>query len=260
MIIKCPYCAEDIRNDTIMCKHCSNDLTVDKAQAAINHQTQQIMQEQAERERKEHLASLSPDQRAELRHKQKRKDSIMLLWSTAGVLSAVLAFVSPLISLIMILFAVWMHPSQSERRPTLGNKIETWREHPKRIFFSCVATAACISLFFVLHAVGPIDLTPKDSPSSTSQTIKTPTKADKIKKQFNAWNGSHIALVRYVKSQMNNPSSYEHVSTKYAELDNGNLQIVMTYRGENAFWALIKQTVTAEYTLSGKQVSIFGWV
>src|SRR5690606_1078457 len=60
---------------------------------------------------------------------------------------------------------------------------------------------------------------------------------DKINRQFSAWDGSHRKLERFIKSIMNDPSSFKHVKTTYA--DKGNYLLVqMTYRGKNAFGAL----------------------
>ncbi|MFA6941684.1 MAG: hypothetical protein WCQ54_12025 [Clostridiaceae bacterium] len=66
-----------------------------------------------------------------------------------------------------------------------------------------------------------------------------------ISNQFSAWDGSHIYLVKLVKENLNDPSSFKHVNTVY--WDKGNYLIVkMTYRANNAFGALILQNVTAK--------------
>lgn len=66
-----------------------------------------------------------------------------------------------------------------------------------------------------------------------------------INNQFSAWDGSHIYLVKLVKENLNDPSSFKHVKTVY--WDKGNYLIVkMTYRAKNAFGALILQNVTAK--------------
>lgn len=76
-----------------------------------------------------------------------------------------------------------------------------------------------------------------------------------IEKQFSAWDGSHIQLERLIKKSMNDPDSYEHVKTVYS--DHGNYLIVeTTFRGRNAFNALILNTVRAKVALDGTVLKI----
>lgn len=63
-----------------------------------------------------------------------------------------------------------------------------------------------------------------------------------IEKQFSAWDGSHMGLVKLVKENMNDPKSFEHVETKFS--DNGSgLTILMKFRGNNAFGGKVLNTV-----------------
>lgn len=53
---------------------------------------------------------------------------------------------------------------------------------------------------------------------------------------LSAWDGSHRAVVRQVKSVLRNPDSFEHVETRIAPVnEQGNHQLVMQYRAENGF-------------------------
>jgi lipopolysaccharide export LptBFGC system permease protein LptF len=72
----------------------------------------------------------------------------------------------------------------------------------------------------------------------------------KINSQFSIWNGSHINLEREIKDSMHDPNSYQHIKTGY--YDKGDYLIVTTtFRGKNAFGALIKNTVKAKVNLEG---------
>ena len=54
----------------------------------------------------------------------------------------------------------------------------------------------------------------------------------KIEKQFSAWDGSHITFSRAIKDNLNDPSSFEHVETRYE--DKGTYILVsMKYRAKN---------------------------
>ncbi|MCP1225736.1 hypothetical protein [Sebaldella sp. S0638] len=59
-----------------------------------------------------------------------------------------------------------------------------------------------------------------------------------IEKQFSSWDGSHKNLTEYIKSNMNDAKSYEHVETRYK--DNGEtIYVVTKFRGNNAFGAKV---------------------
>lgn len=45
--------------------------------------------------------------------------------------------------------------------------------------------------------------------------LETKAKQEKAAKLFSAWDGSLPSLVRSVENAMNNPDSFEHVSTKW---------------------------------------------
>jgi len=78
---------------------------------------------------------------------------------------------------------------------------------------------------------------------------------ENIKRQFSSWDGSHRNLERYIKSSMNDPDSYKHVETRYA--DNGSyLTVSTTFRGKNAFGGVVKNTIVAKISLDGEVLGI----
>jgi len=76
-----------------------------------------------------------------------------------------------------------------------------------------------------------------------------------IETQFSAWDGSHIQLTRLIKKSMNDPNSYEHVSTTYSE-SRDFLIVLTTFRGNNAFGAMVKQSVKAKVGLDGEVIEV----
>lgn len=75
-------------------------------------------------------------------------------------------------------------------------------------------------------------------------------RTEMIKKQFSPWDGSHRNLERMIKKAMNDPDSYDHVETTYA--DKGTYLIVQTvYRGKNGFGGTVKGFVKAQISLDG---------
>ena len=75
---------------------------------------------------------------------------------------------------------------------------------------------------------------------------------DKVRSQFSSWDGSHRLLVKRVKKVMNDPDSFDHDTTRYHMLPAGaGIQVKMTYRGKNAFGALVRESVAAQFDLEG---------
>lgn len=73
---------------------------------------------------------------------------------------------------------------------------------------------------------------------------------EKIEQQFSVWSGAHRGLEDLLKKSMHDPSSYEHVETRYG--DNGDhIVVLMTYRGKNAFGGLVKNSASAKVTVDG---------
>lgn len=79
--------------------------------------------------------------------------------------------------------------------------------------------------------------------------------ADFKKNCFSGWDGSHTELVKYVKKNMHNPKSFEHVSTTYATA-NDYAVVTMTYRGTNALGAIVTEKVKAQVSYDCKVIKI----
>ncbi len=99
---------------------------------------------------------------------------------------------------------------------------------------STIATwVGLIILFFAIRACfsGGCGSNMSSGPSTTA----TPkTRSERIKDCFSAWDGSHKNLEKWVKDNMNDPDSYEHIETRYQ--DNGaTITIYLKFRGKNAF-------------------------
>jgi len=63
---------------------------------------------------------------------------------------------------------------------------------------------------------------------------------------FSSWDGSNSELVSTVKSEMHNPSSFEHVNTQLGGSDESDIRsFVMTFRGKNSFGATVTQKASA---------------
>lgn len=73
--------------------------------------------------------------------------------------------------------------------------------------------------------------------------------------QFSGWNGVHYGLEKLIKSQMNDPDSFDHDSTNIWDM--GDHMIVnMKYYGKNSYNAKVKGFVKAKISLDGKTIDI----
>lgn len=78
---------------------------------------------------------------------------------------------------------------------------------------------------------------------------------DLVQKQFSDWDGSHPELTKIIKQSMLDPSSYEHIETKFK--DEGVLIFVITkFRGNNSFGGKTVNTIKAQVDISGDVVNI----
>lgn len=76
-----------------------------------------------------------------------------------------------------------------------------------------------------------------------------------VTRQFSGWDGSHNGLVKFVKANLKDPSSFEHIKTQYADKYN-YLIVTMQYRGKNSFGALVIEEVVAKTDMNGKVLEI----
>ena len=83
----------------------------------------------------------------------------------------------------------------------------------------------------------------------------------KIEKQFSSWDGSHKKLVEFTKNNLKDPSSFEHIETKFwppytdnevrisaSSLRQGTYtyRVRMRYTATNGFGARIQGNILAE--------------
>lgn len=64
---------------------------------------------------------------------------------------------------------------------------------------------------------------------------------------LSSYDGSCPAVVDYIKKYMNDPNSFEHVETRYGNAGDYYL-VYMTYRGKNAFGAIVVNTINLKVT------------
>ena len=95
-------------------------------------------------------------------------------------------------------------------------------------------------------------------PSNDPPSVKTAAeiRKEKIERQFSSWDGSHRPTEKIIKEAMHNPASYEHVRTRYEIQHDGNIIVRTTYRGTNAFNAIVINWATLEYDIDGNLIRV----
>ncbi|MFS4427432.1 hypothetical protein [Stutzerimonas stutzeri] len=76
-----------------------------------------------------------------------------------------------------------------------------------------------------------------------------------VESQFSSWDGSHRTFERLIKQTMNDPDSYEHVETRFA--DNGDyIRVFTKFRGKNAFGGMVVDSAIADFTVTGDLIRV----
>lgn len=80
-------------------------------------------------------------------------------------------------------------------------------------------------------------------------------RADKLKIMFSPYDGSHRGLEKFIKSNMHDPDSFEHVETRSSD-EGSYILVYMKYRGKNAFGGLVLNEMTAKSDLDGNIIEV----
>lgn len=83
-----------------------------------------------------------------------------------------------------------------------------------------------------------------DGDSSDSSEPDLSPREEMIREQFSSWDGSHRKLVEAVKDRMHDPSSFEHVETRFRD-DDDTVFVQMEFRGTNALGGTVTQMASA---------------
>jgi hypothetical protein len=107
----------------------------------------------------------------------------------------------------------------------------------------------------VVKSTANLSATP--GPTLSPEEIEQKLHDEWVISQFRLWDGSHSRLVKFVKENMNDPKSFEHVETTYLVISTqeqldligkgkiGDLYVHMKFRGANAFGGTILSEVEA---------------
>lgn len=128
--------------------------------------------------------------------------------------------------------------------PSLSN---LWQNHSQKIL---TGIAALLGLLVFIVWMNLPDSVPQPIKNADGTTQGTSQDAN----YFSSWDGSNPELVGFVKKGMKDPSSFEHVETRFRD-DGRSYGIKMTFRGKNSYNATVTQTVTANLDKATRQLN-----
>lgn len=118
-----------------------------------------------------------------------------------------------------------------------------------------IVRIGCFSVIGIVLIIAMFNSCPSGDKKTTAPKTAKETRTEQIEEHFSKWDGSHRGLTNYIKKSMNDPDSYKHEKTVY--FDRGDYLLVeTTFRGKNAFGALVKNSVTAKVDLNGNVIEI----
>lgn len=95
--------------------------------------------------------------------------------------------------------------------------------------------------------------------SRTLKSVPEATKIEKINAQFIPGTNENLKLARYIKKNMHNPKSYDHIQTEWGITQDTLIEITTTIRGENKLGGRSIQKAKALLDANGNVLE-FHWL
>ena len=126
--------------------------------------------------------------------------------------------------------------------------------------------ALCFVLFIFLMSAIPetqksnqsTQIIPEQQPQKSPEQIEL----EKIEKQFSPWDGRHIQLYNFLKENLRDPDSLEHIESSYKRKKGMKgeysevIQVKMKYRAKNGFGGYNVESISADCDLDGNILKI----
>ncbi|MFT4968107.1 MAG: RNA polymerase subunit RPABC4/transcription elongation factor Spt4 [Candidatus Deianiraeaceae bacterium] len=140
------------------------------------------------------------------------------------------------------------------------------RKCKKWIAYTCIRCPKCKNRSIVIEeilgwivvgiiVIVVINMFTGESPKKPQKTHEQVI-TEKIEQSF-SWNGAHRGLQNFVKKNLKDPKSYEHIKTTYRHHKHNNtITVNMEYRAKNSFGGYVVETASAVADLNGNLVEI----
>ena len=127
----------------------------------------------------------------------------------------------------------------------------TTSESPRSIFDDASTPEEAIAIALEEYGMDPEE----KARVQAAELLTDEERQEMIDKQFDPWDGSHITVKAYIIARMNNPKSFDHIETIYYD-DFDSIRVYMTYRGTNAFNAVVTNRVGYRLALDGTPLEL----
>ncbi|MBP0903561.1 hypothetical protein ACFSKN_01545 [Mariniflexile gromovii] len=114
-----------------------------------------------------------------------------------------------------------------------------------------------ITIILSVIVIGILVKTCSNEPKST--LTKKEIHQQNIEKLFSGWDGSHIKLTEQIKEALNDPNSYEHIETRYKDMDSF-LTVYSTFTAKNGFGGTLKKEVIVTSDTLGNIIEVLKWI
>ncbi len=126
------------------------------------------------------------------------------------------------------------------------------KSNPKDVKKGCLILTVLLGIIISIVAL-----------TCDSEPEKTLTKSElhqqNIQKLFSGWDGSHIKLADKIKKSLNDPKSYEHIETRYKDMDSF-LMVTTTFTAKNGFGGTLKREVVVMSDTLGNITEVLKWI
>lgn len=89
----------------------------------------------------------------------------------------------------------------------------------------------------------------KEAAEKTRKELIAAEAAEKSQKGFHclsSWDGTHSGVEKYIKNNLRDPDSYQHIGTRITPVKDGIHTLISTYRAKNGFGGYVNGNLIAE--------------
>lgn len=125
----------------------------------------------------------------------------------------------------------------------------------KILWIIAVILFILLGLMIVLISSIPKPELTDEQRQEQAEIEKSKDRKKTIEANLSSWDGSHKELSKYIKDNLNDPSSFEHLETVYFDQDSVVIFITQ-YTAKNAFGGRVKGYAKAKADSTGKLTEI----
>lgn len=124
--------------------------------------------------------------------------------------------------------------------------IEDDTQEKKNSHTGLTVVLVVLGIGLLVYLLSQADSSSGKGDQAALQKTQVVSRSERIQACFSHWDGSQVRIERYLKDgYLNDPDSYEHVSTKYAPLheNSDTLLVVTVFSARNGFGGRVRSSV-----------------